>query len=63
MFKGRTDLAVETVGTLTEAEGVGHDERVEDGIAVTVVEIRTPGAAQRLGKPVGRYVTDRKSVV
>lgn len=57
MFIGRTDLAVETVGDLTEAEGVGHEERVEDGIAVTVVEIRTPQAAQRLGKPVGRYVT------
>lgn len=57
MFQGRTDLAVETVGALTEAEGVGHEERREDGVAVTVVEIRTPQAAQRLGKPAGRYVT------
>ncbi len=53
----RTDLAVETVGSLTEAEGVGHRERTEDGVAVTVVEIKTNRAAQRLHKPVGRYVT------
>lgn len=57
MLTGRTDLAVETVGTLTQAEGVGHEERQEDGVPVTVVEIKTAGAAKRLGKAVGRYVT------
>lgn len=57
MLTGRTDLAVETVGTLTQAEGIGHEEREEDGIPVTEVEIQTQGAAKRLGKGVGRYVT------
>ena len=57
MEKGRTDLAVETVGSLTEAEGVFHQtQRVED-IPVTAVEVRTQGAAKRLGKAMGRYVT------
>lgn len=55
--KGRTDLAVETVGGLTEAEGVFRQEGLEDQIPVTAVEVRTQGAAKRLGKPVGRYVT------
>lgn len=54
---GRTDLAVETVGELTEAEGVWQDHRTESDIPVTAVELRTPQAAKRLGRPVGRYVT------
>lgn len=57
MFTGRTDLAVEAAGEVNEAEGVYHEERTEDGVNVTVVEIRTQGAAKRLGKQVGRYVT------
>ena len=57
MQKGRTDLAVETVGALTEAEGVYRDERRVEDIPVTAVEVRSHGASKRLGKPVGRYVT------
>ena len=57
MLTGRTDLAVETVGELTYADGVGHFEREADGIPVTEVEIQTTGAAERLGKGIGRYVT------
>ncbi len=57
MLTGRTDLAVETVGSLTQAEGVAHESYQDDGVPVTVVEIRTKAAAQRLGKPTGRYVT------
>ncbi len=57
MLTGRTDLAVETVGGLTEAQGVGHMERMEEGVPVTEVEVKTAGAARRLGKAVGRYVT------
>ncbi len=57
MLTGRTDLAVEAAGTLTQAQGVGHRERMEDGVPVTEVEISTPQAAQRLGKAPGHYVT------
>ncbi len=57
MLTGRTDLAVESAGTLTQAEGIGHRERTEEGVPVTEVEIATAQAARRLGKPPGRYVT------
>ena len=57
METGRTDLAVETVGELAEAQGIYREERLESEIPVTAVEVRTQGAAQRLGKPIGRYVT------
>ena len=57
MLTGRTDLAVETVGELTQADGIGHFERQEEGVPVTEVEIQTRGASERLGRAVGRYVT------
>lgn len=60
MLERRTDLALEAAQTLQAGaalEGVWSEETVEDGVAVTVVEIRTPEAAEKVGKPVGRYVT------
>ena len=57
MLTGRTDLAVETVGDLTQADGIGHFEREEEGVAVTEVEIQTAAASERLGREMGRYVT------
>lgn len=59
MLVRRTDLALEAA-ELTAAKdlpGVRREERVTDGIRLTVVEVTDPEAAELLGKPVGRYVT------
>lgn len=59
----RTDLALESVETLQKNEKISRLEGVEtrecerQGYPVTEVEITAPAAAERLGKPVGRYVT------
>lgn len=60
MLTKRTDLAMEAAAGLRAAgghPGVWSHEAVEEGVELTVVEIRTPDAAQRMGKPLGRYVT------
>lgn len=60
MPERRTDLALEAAQAVTDAaglEGVEQTERTRDGVTVTVVELRTPEAARRVGKPLGRYVT------
>lgn len=60
MPERRTDLALEAAQAVTDAaglEGVEQTERTQDGVTVTVVELRTPEAARRVGKPLGRYVT------
>ena len=58
----RTDLAVESRDLWRRSAGAdlpGVDARAEerDGIPVQVVEIRDPAAAEKLCKPMGRYVT------
>lgn len=60
MPERRTDLALEAAQAVTAAAGlagVEQTERTEDGVTVTVVELRTPEAAEKVGKPLGRYVT------
>lgn len=60
MPERRTDLALEAAQAVTDVaglEGVEQTERTRDGVTVTVVELRTPEAARRVGKPLGRYVT------
>lgn len=60
MLGKRTDLALEAAQAVADAaglEGVEQTERTQDGVTVTVVELQTQEAAQRVGKPVGRYVT------
>ena len=60
MGKQRTDLALEAAQAVrggADVEGVWSRERMEDGIRVTQVEIRTQAAAEQVGKPMGRYVT------
>lgn len=60
MLEKRTDLALEAaqaVGNAAGLEGVAQTERTQDGVTVTVVELQTQEAAERVGKPVGRYVT------
>ena len=59
----RTDLALESVenirkqGDISCLEGVHARECERQGYPVTEVEIRSPRAAQAVGKPEGRYVT------
>lgn len=60
MLEKRTDLALEAAQAVADAaglEGVAQTERTQDGVTVTVVELQTQEAAERVGKPVGRYVT------
>lgn len=60
MLKKRTDLALEAAQAVADAAGlkdVEQTERTQDGVTVTVVELQTQEAAERVGKPVGRYVT------
>lgn len=60
MLEKRTDLALEAAQAVADAaglEGVEQTERTQDGVTVTVVELQTQEAAERVGKPVGRYVT------
>lgn len=60
MEERRTDLALEAAQAVLDAadtQGVWSQETVEDGVTVTQVEIRTPSAAEKVGKPMGRYVT------
>lgn len=60
MLERRTDLALEAAKAVEGAsrlEGVWSEERTESGVKTTVVELRTPEAAQAVGKPMGRYVT------
>ncbi|MBQ4047193.1 MAG: GPR endopeptidase [Clostridia bacterium] len=60
----RTDLAREALDlTLADAQptgipdGIRTEETVADGIPVYTVTIETDDGAQRLGRPIGRYVT------
>lgn len=59
-MEGRTDLALEAAQAVQGASrlpGVWSEEREEDGVKVTAVEIRDEEAAKAVGKPMGRYVT------
>ncbi|MBP5209640.1 MAG: GPR endopeptidase [Clostridia bacterium] len=57
MAVGETDLAAESYAADTSTGGVYEKKHVEDGIEVEEIRIRTEEAAERLGKPIGRYVT------
>lgn len=57
MASVRTDLAQEAHQLQGEVEGVDSREITCQGYAAHVVKVRTPQAAQTLGKPVGTYVT------
>lgn len=52
----RTDLAAEC-GVRDGGEGIGIHSGVVDGCELLRVQVKTPQAAQRIGKPMGRYVT------
>lgn len=53
----RTDLAQEAHQFYGEIQGVDSREMTCEGYEAHVVQVRTPEAAQILGKPVGTYVT------
>lgn len=53
----RTDLALEAVGAGQPLPGVEMQEERGDGYVVTRVTVLDQQAADRLGKPPGRYVT------
>ncbi len=60
MGKRRTDLALEAASALQvegRVPGVVTQEWVDEGVPITVVEIRSSEGAEAVGKPVGRYVT------
>ena len=55
----RTDLALEAADTGDHKlpEGVFCEEKKEGAVLRTVVRIETQGAAERLGRPRGYYLT------
>lgn len=54
----RTDIAVEFLDKKAEDfSGVDSVEYTNNGVKVTEVNIQTTEAAERIGKPVGRYLT------
>ncbi len=62
MFKGRTDLALEAHQQAreieqTEISGVNSEEEGDDDVRITRVRITSQEAADKLGKPVGTYIT------
>ena len=60
MYNIRTDLALEAAQLCDKAfkiEGADIHERNVDGVLVTDVKINTEFAAERIGKPIGEYIT------
>ena len=54
----RTDLAIECREMFAdEISGVQTASHDSDGITVTHVDIKTPDGADRIGKPIGSYIT------
>ncbi|WP_077532680.1 GPR endopeptidase [Massiliimalia massiliensis] len=55
----RTDLAIECIDFAGETlpQGIITNEKNENGMTITAVEIKEEEAANRIGKPVGHYVT------
>ena len=55
----RTDLALEQTQYLGRnlPPGVKVEERMEEDVKIEIVTIETPDAAQKMGKPIGRYIT------
>ena len=56
----RTDLALEAAQLCDKSfniEGADIKEKNIDGVIVTDVKIKTEFAAERIGKPVGEYIT------
>lgn len=52
-----TDLAVEACAEIENVEGIIKKESCENGITITDINIETEAAAEKVGKPIGRYLT------
>ena len=60
LYNVRTDLAIEAAQMCDKAfkiEGADVKERTVDGVQVTDVKINTEFASERIGKPIGEYIT------
>ncbi len=55
----RTDLALEQTQHLGSdlPPGVTLDEQTQEDVKIYTIEIKTPDAARKMGKPMGRYIT------
>ncbi len=53
----RTDLAVESVADLHSQKGIRKSEDNRSGLDITRIEITEKATAEKLGKPMGNYVT------
>lgn len=57
MNLSRTDLAMENISGSGTLPGVDIRRREADGVGVTEVVIQTDAAAEKIGKPIGKYLT------
>ena len=62
MINFRTDLAVEAKDMYVkeskrDIEGISVDEEIIDEIKITKVKVETLEAGEKLGKPIGNYIT------
>ena len=57
MQQFRTDMAREALARFTELAGVEEHCEQKDGISVSRIRITSEESADRLGKPVGNYIT------
>lgn len=53
----RTDLAMESKTAVRQLDGIREETERRDGILITRIDVLEQAAAERLDKPIGRYVT------
>lgn len=53
----RTDLALESKTRIADCPGIREEKEEKDDIQITRIDVLDHDAAQRLDKPIGRYVT------
>lgn len=53
----RTDLAMESKTAVRQLDGIREETERRDGISITRIDVLEQAAAERLDKPIGRYVT------
>lgn len=53
----RTDLAMESKTRVPDCPGIREETEEKDGVGITRIDVLNKDAANRLDKPIGRYVT------
>lgn len=53
----RTDLAMESKTNVRELSGIREETEAQNGVEITRIDVLDQTAAERLDKPIGRYVT------